>query len=208
MNFRKTIAQIIYSLLVSFLLISCNKKTEQVHFIIPDEMKQWYLYQKGSYWIFQNETNQHTDSTYINKDPEFWQERNGENADGSFSDLIDHIGYSFNNSFLKGCDIISWECEFYPFLDLGTYAFMSFINEGQKFRGDGFLFEYIQHFDSISINNNIFKNVRRTKLSVRSNGDTLAFTYYFARNIGLIKYIKSYTGIDSSWSLLRWHPVQ
>jgi hypothetical protein len=187
---------------------SCKKSKNPDHYTISDDLKQWYLYQKGSFWIYKNENTQQIDSLFILNSPTYNQEPIGENDDGSLDAIIDHLTWGYNNSFLWASDLSYDQFLVYNAPYDFNYAFRTFVLEGQRFPLDG-LYEYVKHYDSINVNNYFFKNVRLTKYSHASlSGDSITFTFYFSKNIGLIKYIRNQAGIDSVRTLLRWHVVQ
>jgi hypothetical protein len=63
-----TVADFAGFLFLIFILMGCSTCHDSSS-TIPDDMKQWYLFQKGSYWICQNDKTHETDSTYFYKDP-------------------------------------------------------------------------------------------------------------------------------------------
>jgi len=81
---------------------------------------------------------------------------------------------------------------------------------GQKYQTEQFdVFEYVQHFDSLAIDNHYFHDVRQTRFStVLSNSDTLTHTFYVARHVGLIRLIQTRSGVDTTWSLVRYKSIQ
>ena len=211
MNFQKFIRVIIYSLLISLFLISCKKNTTTIHYTIPDEMKQWYLYQNGSYWIYQNDKTPQIDCTYISKDPNIWQNPFYLD-DGSIGSITDYIGIGYNGNILVDSEITPGEVVISTRdAGSGNIAFLSNILEGEKYDLTGEVYKYIHHFDSLAINNHFIKDVRQTRFAFPMNisgTDSLALTFYFARHIGLIKIIQSKSNIDTTWSLVRYHIVQ
>ena len=62
---------LIILILFSILITSCKKKQAVVTDYIPSELKEYALFQPGSFWIYKNENTGKIDSTYISKKPEF-----------------------------------------------------------------------------------------------------------------------------------------
>jgi hypothetical protein len=195
---------IIFLFLLSF--FGCKKSSSSIEEVIPDEIKQWYLYQTGSYWIYKNEQTLQNDSTYIKQAPSFRQEYFYRD-DGSIHGIEDHIDVSYSSKFLKSSDIAPEDVDVNTFIE-GIIEFNSNMILGQKYQIDG-IFEYVRHFDSLSIDNQYFHDVRQTRFStVLNNSDTLTHTFYVARHVGLIRLIQTRSGVDTTWSLVRWHAVQ
>jgi hypothetical protein len=180
----------------------CTNKDKVQNDEISDNLRQWYLFQKGSFWIYRNETTQQIDCTYIDKDPEVTQRWVG-------TTLVDDISINFNSTFLGDlginpyCVSIYYKHDFYP-------VFYPSVGEGKEMTGISTNFEYIKLYDSLNINNHIYTDVRDTRFSVRLefSVDSVSSRYFYARYIGLIKYTNSKSGIDTTWSLLRWNIVQ
>ena len=57
-------------LMILFPIVGCKKKHVVTEYI-PPELKEYALFQPGSFWIYRNEVTGATDSTYISKKPEF-----------------------------------------------------------------------------------------------------------------------------------------
>jgi hypothetical protein len=73
---------------------------------------------------------------------------------------------------------------------------------------DNFL-KNIEFFDSSVLNGNTYYSVIHTKLQhIADNGDTLNFTFYIAKSVGLIKYVQNVGNTDTTWSLVRYHVIQ
>jgi hypothetical protein len=201
----------LFSCVVSITFCGCKKSSQPIHYVISDEIKQWYLYQKGSYWIYQNENTLQIDSTSISKDPSFWQD-NFYKDDGSLGAITDHIDISYDGNVLQTCNITPGEVEIST-REAGYHkiAFLSNIEEGKKLILSEYTYEYIHHYDSLAIYNQYFHDVRQTRFSssLNSNGtDSLALNLFFARHIGLIKLTQSRSGTDTTWSVIRYHPIQ
>jgi hypothetical protein len=198
--------------LLMFLTIGCKKSTPTHYDVIPDEVKQWYLYQKGSYWIYQNDKQSENDCTYIIKEPHFWQET-VENDDGSIAAIIDHVDTRFEGGVIFGSQIESSDDVMISLPGSSTnIVYALFVHEGQKFLLDQYhVFEYVHHYDSLAFGDHFFKDVRLTRYSYqRSNnvGDSAVITCFYARHIGLIKLTKTISGTDTTWTMIRNNSIQ
>jgi hypothetical protein len=191
-------------LIVLDLLFGCTKKNKVEHDTIPTELKQWYLFQKGSYWIYNNDKTQKIDSSFINKIPEV-SETWVNPGDGP---IVDDYSIYFENSFIEGYSISPFNIGINSYLGSGGLAYMTSVNEGKKFFFDNVVYEYVHYYDSLLILNKSFHDVRYTKFSEPTSTDSLTFDYYFSKYIGLIKFSYSRGGKDTTWNLLRWHVIQ
>jgi len=197
----------IYCLLFLVLVSSCKKKGTSIYYI-DNSFKEWVLFQKGSYWVYLNEKRQVQDSTYINMQPRYgFTPPESENLD-----CYEQIYYDVSNSFLRSVSInrdpgdsyVSlWV--FYP--DDATFTSLnSSITDGTWSESSN-NFELVEKIDTMLLNNNRFINVIHTR-SASTYYDNLQNDYYYAKNIGLVKFSIKTNAFDSTWSLLRWHVIQ
>lgn len=64
--------RIILLIILGMCLLSCKKTPEEVrHRLIPEAMKASALFQKGSYWVYQDDSTGIVDCTYIQVNPTF-----------------------------------------------------------------------------------------------------------------------------------------
>ena len=90
-----------------------------------------------------------------------------------------------------------------------VYCFLPWVKEGGEYVEQYSIYEYVRHIDSVSLANHTYKDVRETKYSfVMINNDTYDVSFYASRSIGLIQIIKGINGIDTTWTLLRYHAIQ
>jgi hypothetical protein len=191
-------------LILLFVISGCNKKPKVDHYTISDEIKQWYLFQKGSYWIYINDVTQKTDSTYINEIPEFAETW----AHPENGPIVDNYTIYFKDSFLLESSVSPFNIGLLSYHGSAGLAFVPSVGEGKMFFIDSGIYEYIHHYDSIFLNNQTFYDIRHTRSSGPTGMDTLKFDYYFSKFIGLIKFGYSRGEKDTTWSLLRYHVVQ
>jgi hypothetical protein len=201
---------LLWLFLVFLMVAGCKKTSEPGHSIISDDMKSWYLYQQGSYWIFENNKSSKTDCTFINKEPLFWQE-NLYKDDGSLRAIIDHFVISYNGNIFQFCGIDPEEVELNVQEADHLPMFYTNITVGRKYSDYYDVFEYVSHYDSIQIADHYFKDVRKTKFSCLmsdNSPDSFAVTFFVAKNIGIISLNKVIAGIDTTWNVIRYHAVQ
>jgi hypothetical protein len=198
----------IYCLLFLVLVSNCKKKGTTTYYI-DNSFKEWVLFQKGSYWVYLNEKRQVQDSTYIIMQPRYgFTPPPSENLDH-----YEQIYYDVSNSFLKsvainrepGDSYVSLEF-FYPDDGAGFTGLNSSITDG-TWSGSSNSFKLIEKIDTIFLNSSRFTNVIHTR-STSTYYDNLQNDYYFAKNIGLVKFAIKTNTFDSTWSLMRWHVIQ
>jgi hypothetical protein len=191
--------------------VGCKKK-EPRHYTISDELKQWYLYQRGSYWIYWNESTNILDSTYVEIDPAYSTYHSTVSDD--VVDTYDHISNKYEGAFVQGFAIDPSEVSCHlNFLNNSSaeYAYLTNVIEGSYIDISGDRFEYVKHYDTLTFNGITFENVRYTKCSrkyIQKISNSIVLHFYCAKNIGLIKFRFEYNGQDTTWSLLRFHVIQ
>ena len=191
--------------------VSCKK--ESPHYTISDGMKQFFVYQKGSYWIYKNDSTNSTDSTYVNN---VIYSTQGIGDDGRHLYSFDLISLYFTSQILSNYIIGNICEETLPKLmieDNNGFDIVAYIEgliPNQKANtncgspsGD-ILYE---EFPSITINSVTYSNIVHTTVATQNNSQK--YSFYFAKNIGLIQY--QYTEnntIQDSWSLKRYKVIQ
>jgi hypothetical protein len=190
------------------ILISACNKNKINHKTIPDDLKQWYLYQQGSYWIYQNNKTSKIDCTYISAPPIFSQGKL-ERDDGSIYEIDDNIGIDFNSNLIHSCSIDPDEVFIMTYPITTNYLYLSAYEKGVKFTNYDDAYEYVTDYDSLLINNQYFHNVRCTRdWSGLTCGDTTIYTFFYSQHLGLISLNKNYGKYDTTWNLIRFHPLQ
>lgn len=190
-------------------LIFCGvdcKKQPSTHYVL-ESFKQWSLFQKGSYWIYYNETTNSIDSTYIDHNPDIWYTP-GVPAN------YEIINLGLSNSFINSYSIMAGDQDnsflriglSYP--DIDPEVLSKWVTDRISDKISTYC-NLINVYPTISINGNNFTNVLQTRDSNYFDDGTKSIkTYFFAKNIGLIKLDKKIGKTDTIWSLLRWHAVQ
>ena len=200
----KTYKFLLFALLF-LIVLSCNKSRTSTSYV-PDAFKPWSLFQSGSYWVYLNEKKHVNDSTYIDSPPVSWFE-----PPQPVSVQHQVISYVFLNSFLTEVDILSGDSN-HAYMGYTDFVSGSSVLTLQVVENTTNLVsttcKVIERLDTLSINHNLFNNVIHT----RDTNYFLKFRwikdYYFAKNIGLLKFKIKTPTIDSTWSILRWHVNQ
>jgi len=197
---------LVYLLLsLSILLYSCKKNSTSVDYI-DNSFKPWALFQKGSYWVYLDEKKQIVDSTYINIQPITFL-----SPPAPASHQYECVTFNISNSFIKTCVINAGGDN--PMLTFWDFNSNNEVLDNYNTNGLGTPLSpigcsLVEIIDSVVINSNIFTHVVHTKDTNNYYPHQWRKDYYFAKNIGLLKFSIKTDSIDSTWSLLRWHVVQ
>ena len=190
--------------LILFFLAGCKKK-ERVHYTIADDVKQYGLFQKGSYWIYLNESTNQIDCTYVSQPPVFYTE----NLEGPEDEpLIDNI-FVYGPIFSK-----LWLTGNYLFLENGFSiwaVFLSDVKVGNNRIIGSSKYQCLKMYDTLSINGIKFFQVLHTKyaaLLLEGSIDSVINQFFIVPKIGIVKMRKACDQSDTTWSLLRYHVVQ
>jgi hypothetical protein len=223
-NMKPIIKIFLICVLVGF--VSCKKDTP--YYKISDSMKQYFLYQKGSYWIYQNDSTNTIDSTYVDNISSGTQ---GIGDDGRHLYSFDWITINYKSKFLQNFKI-AYFCtgpnslqiaEIYSDLDSslmnlsdGPTAFignseLNTLTYSNCLGNAVFIYKVIP---SITVNDLNYSNIIYTKLksidSSSSNPEFYSREIYFAKNIGIIKYLETYRYFNKQrfWSLKTYKVIQ
>lgn len=192
-------------------------------------MKQYFVYQKGSYWVYRNDSTGDTDSSYIDKYM-ISKQGVGDN-DGNHLYSFDLITLSFKSKFLSnfqigyfcpGPDCLMIDGKFIESndtlqLNTGPIAYFAGWEPNLKIYSENCLGDCVFTFRVIpkdTVDNNIYFNIICSKMiSIDSTDNNPNFYFreiYFAKNIGIIKYVESkkYYNIQRSWSLKKYNVIQ
>jgi hypothetical protein len=190
-----------YSLLLLILLISsyaitgCSKKKNPEN--IPEQLIEYAVFQQGSYWIFKNENSGELDSTFISVPPTYFPINT---VDGSY---IQECSIRYGGS-LFGVGIVDpSEYQLIRRYSSMAYHLLYFdYTPGQVYPWNTIK---VLVYDSLYVNNQLFTHVVNTQYDVVSHGyDTTWYTFYTAKNTGLIKFNIHSTSYDSTWSVIRY----
>ncbi|MCX6305488.1 MAG: hypothetical protein NT040_11020 [Bacteroidetes bacterium] len=192
-------------LLLLSVFIGCSKKSGYNEYI-PEQLKQYSVFQEGSYWVYKNESTGMIDSSYLLKPPVYLYndpvndppQNRYETCDIYFGGtFLLHSTTSTSDylmSFKNASGSVCLYNNFQPGYTLDNDYYHSFMN--------------LNYFDSLIINNKTFYHVMNTQYkSWNHQGDTTTYTYYLAKSIGLIKFTLDKNHQDTSWSILRYHVI-
>jgi hypothetical protein len=208
---------------MSLLIISSCKKDK--HYSISDTMKQYFCYQKGSYWIYKDDLTGSLDSTYVK---DYFYHTDLKQPDGVTTESIEMY---FNSKFLSEF-VISYEwCAgpdyfiLYSILNPlppegsgdGAVAYYPGWPANQTIKTTGcetYGYFYYTKFPEMTINDSTYNTIifskNQTLDTLPSNPYLFVRSVYFAKNIGIIKYIENdnYYKVHRSYSLLRYKVIQ
>lgn len=222
----------VFSLLACFatslFLPSCKKSIPEYY--IRQELKEYSVFQNGSYWIYRNDSSGINDSAFVINGPV--ESMSGGGEVGRYEE---EIGVLVNSNFFLGY-FLGFQCnapynnDGHGYTDkLQLWIQFTDIQKGQILAiwpdqplnlelpcpchcpyGNCWYFttEMIKDY---SLNNNHFQNVLRT--SLRTSDTTSSYPYafvydfYFAKQIGLIRMRENniYYNVHRSYSLVRWY---
>jgi hypothetical protein len=189
------------------LISACTK--EGHHYTVSQEFKDYFLFQKGSYWIYKNDSTNGIDSTYLLGVPLHNIFPTGENKSDP---TIEQYILEFNSDIMLNYHIETYTSDqtyIMMYIKDSTYAFgmisqlIADSNYYLQFFAEGY-FKVLPTLPSIELNSIIFNNVLQTKFY----NDKDSFNFYFAKNVGLIKIKGKWENKNHSWSLLRYNVFQ
>lgn len=210
-----------------FLLISISScKKELPHYPISDDMKQFFAYQKGSYWIYQNDSTMMLDSTYV------WLYQSADHDNFYSGKTREIITMYFKSQFLSDFEIWYF-CPGPNCLTIASKILPSNDTLQQEIQGpiayfagwepnttvfsqkclSGCVFTF-SHISKETIDNYVFYEIIRSRMiSIDSSALNPYFYFreiHFARNIGIIKYVEiiKYLDIYRSFSIKRFKVIQ
>jgi len=188
-------------MILSGLLPGCRER-EQNHYVdpIPERLKEYGVFQAGSYWIFKNEKSGLSDSVFMKSAPRFFIIHSG---DGPWFEIC-RLSYDSSLIAEGGMDWGSYSLSFtnrYGGLCLCAKSF-----QPGYFEGD---FKNLDYFDSLEVNGNMFYDVIHTQYrSIGFDRDTLVYNYFLAKSAGLIKFNFRWNSSDTTWSVIRYHAIR
>jgi hypothetical protein len=209
--------------LIVVLFASCKK--ELPHYSISDDMKQMFAYQQGSYWIYQNDSTDLFDSTYVNS---CYSNTHDNFYPGMTREII---AMYFKSQFLSDFEI-GYFCPGQNCLTIarkvinsndtlqheiqGPIAYFAGWEPNMKIYSQNCLGDCIFTYRIIpkdTVNNNIYSNIICSKMISIDSINNPEFYFreiYFVKNIGIIKYVENikYYNIQRSWSLRRYKVIQ
>jgi hypothetical protein len=198
---------LIFLISIGLFISSCKK--EGKHYYISEEFKSWCLFQRGSYWIYSNDSTMLLDSVFLTSDPLLIDVQSNQDKGSPTHQVIE---MNLSSLLFKYCridattngDEIFWMSisnnnptalwAHYPqyFIPTSNYTTIE-------------QYKTLAYDSTFIIGSNNFSNVVQTQYSL---GTSDKFVFYFAKHIGLIKVIFETPDSTVSWSLLRYHAIQ
>jgi len=187
----------------------CKKKNSGQHVYISEAFKSWTYFNKGSYWVYKNDSTLAIDSVFLSGNPQILEVPIND-YDGS---TIEVIGMPYSSSLINFCH-----------MDInlsGNESYQITLNNDGSFNPWGLLAYNSDNFILVSTPNGYrtlsvdsvyyigqtkFYNVVHTQCT--DNSSTKIYNFWFAKDIGLIKLVGANTNPSFSWSVLRYHVVQ
>jgi len=199
-------------LIFTFIFIQfcgCNKKPEICH--IPQNLKDYTIFQKGSFWIYKNETSTLTDSTFVESITPYLQS----GSDKGDPD-IETCTIIFNSEIISktviypdGVGIVLFDGFRSPYLYSTFQPGYHDYSNNQPGNPYPSYFKNLNYFDSLVVNNKKYYNIMNTQFyQIKAYNDTVTLTYYIAKFIGLIKINKKVNAQNTTWSLIRSKTVR
>ena len=215
---------IIFLSLALILLISCKKKLP--YYGLSDQMKEYFVFKQGSYWIYRNDSTGIIDSSYTMS---FYSTVEDVESLGVSREFIDFV---FASTFLSdfemgygclGANMLTISTTFDtnqpPNQIVGNGPIAYF--EGWQPNKDnisGTCFSdgvcRYSNITTMTVNNKIYNNIIYTRIitmdSSTANQHFFIREIYFAKNIGIIKFYEEskYVNVKRSFSLLRQKVIQ
>jgi hypothetical protein len=200
------IGNIIVCILLLVLNNSCKK--ELTHYYVSDAFKRWTVFNKGSYWVFINDSTSAIDSVFVKVEPIY----------------LDIPPYSSKDNFtLERIELLYSSVIFSPteivLNEGGRETFYMRINNTSMYTliassADNFIpyYENINEgstYQLLSQDSVLYLGAEKfyTVVSTQRTFNGKKWTFWFAKDIGLIKVSGENTNPDFTWSLLRYHIV-
>jgi hypothetical protein len=193
----------------------CTKENPE-HLYVSSTFQRWTVFNKGSYWIYKNDSTLVTDSVFLRYDPLIVYVPLNSSA---YPPTAESITILFSSSLYSSSLYTNTQSK----VDVnGIESFQMVFKSDSLFFPWGLIASYSDNFEPISLSNHYktlavdsvcyigpekFYNVVQTQCT----GNTIPeeYTFWFARDIGLIKvtFENGYTGVSWSWSVVRFHIV-
>jgi|WetSurMetagenome_2_1015567.scaffolds.fasta_scaffold13528_2 hypothetical protein len=218
----------ILSLITCFVLVftfGCRKSDSVSYFptrtvyTIPDDFKEWAMYQPGSYWVYLNEKSGVTDCTSYKRGPYYHEDV----FNDPFMPSVEYMWFFTKGSLFTRYDIQGGKAgnaTLRLWMGNGDELFAlthKTITDSAHADTSTYLYPYsyklIEMLDTLTLNNNHFFQVYHVGLTKIISDEPppvikIFYDFYWSRAIGLICFKKSYMNYDTTWSLVRWKSIQ
>ncbi len=190
--------------LVILLSFSC-KKEELKHYYVSDAFKRWTVFNKGSYWIYKNDSTSVTDSTFVKENPKFLEIPPYSSQDNF---TLEYIDMSYTSLFFATTRVrLNQGGGETFFMQVGNNEISALIASTSD--------NFIPYFENINENityqllssDSVFYLGPQKFINVVSTMYTKndkKWTCWFAKDVGLIKITATNTNPGFSWSLIKY----
>lgn len=188
-----------------FLLLCTSCEEHSSYFYVPEEFKQFGLFQKGSYWIYQDSATLHIDSCLVSNTPH------------SYFDQIDNTAWeerydvAYSGTFFSYAYLSDWYYKVSFFSHYLEPIIPGDFIIGLKKENYSLLRENLALLDSLSIGNNVFKEVYVTRNSTPDDiADSLkvTFIFYSVKHVGIVKMREITQDQVVTWDLIEYNAIQ
>ena len=177
---------------------------------IPDDFKEWSLFQPGSYWVYKDEKTGIADCTAYKHGPYTWQ-ANYTNVplDETYIWFYTRgnqvTGYDIKGGLQGNATLLLNMAGFY--VSVLALNNNTILNPGHGDTSNSYsTYKFIERWDTLIINKHPFPDVLHTRNTWP--GYYVVFDFYWAKGVGLVRLQKTGTDTDTTWSLMRWKSVQ
>jgi hypothetical protein len=200
----------------------CTKEDPVRNYTIEKETRQWTAFKPGSYWVYQQEGTNVTDSSYVVLFSETEASGTDEGGNRCLAQQID-VKYACNEGYQStkvenvlprgnSLKIAAYDRSSKPIskIDMILVFPLSFVNQT-----DSPYFSIISENEKVNLEKEVLTNVVHVKCSVTGLGGVLANTtydneYWIARNRWIVKMkVKNPENGDiETWNLKRYKVIQ
>jgi hypothetical protein len=201
---------LIFLISIGLFISSCKK--EGKHYYISEEFNSWCFFNRGSYWIYRNDSTLLLDSVYLTKDPVIVNVPRDDSKNATTCQEIQiSLKSGFNNSCVTQVGIDG--TEIFGMTMYNNVSAIGLVAQPLQYfvpyyslSGDEVSYQTLSYDSVFVIGQNQFLNVVKTKNII--HGSSNNYNFFFAKHIGLIKVVFETPDSIVSWSLLRYHAIQ
>jgi len=181
-------------------------------------MKEWFYFQPGTYWIYLEETSGDLDTVHVY---DAWDTESFFRVETQSSVLEEWIpglwvkyNYYYNYTGSRACLSVP-QCTCHKlervkgrindFVGAATILTFPFIENDFIYPGGGGTATIEELYDTLEVNTMIFPESVRVHNDICASEDGRAVTFYFSKNIGLIR--KDYPE-EEVWNLIDYNIIQ
>ena len=200
-------------LIILVSLVGCRKEPHKKEVFLPlsERLKKYFVFQKGSYWVYQAENGMKRDCCYIKEPPCFYHILK---SDNNVDSIWECCRLEYGGSFIEEATVDESNC-WYDFSSGGITVslirdhFEPGYSHYNKSTYSYFTLKNIDILDSIVINQKTFHSVLVTEaLHVLGPSDSTLNTHYLVESIGLVRFTSKRRIYDSTCNLGSYHIIQ